>query len=162
MSPCKWSVVRPITGVLDGPAPPRVGRLARARRHFRHEAALETPATREIRRLPHPRSHPGQRGRTQRGGLRHRGAKDLDVEDVGLEAAEEIIGGGAAVDAEGAEGHARLEGHGVEYVAALEGDGLEGRARDVTAAGAARDADEDAARIRVPVRRAEPGEGGHE
>ena len=52
--------------------------------------------------------------------------------------------------------------HHVEHVAHLEGDRLQRRADDVGAGGAAGEADDQAARLRVPVRRAEPGQGRHE
>ena len=45
--------------------------------------------------------------------------------------------------------------HGVQHVAGLVGDGLERGARQVRARGAAREADDRAARVRVPVGRAE-------
>ena len=48
-----------------------------------------------------------------------------------------------------------LPGHQVHDVAHLEGDGLERRAHDVRPGGAAGDADDRAARVRVPVRGAE-------
>ena len=53
-------------------------------------------------------------------------------------------------------GTPRLARHGVEHVAALEGDRLERGARQVRARGAAREADERAARVRDPSR-ARPG-----
>ena len=52
--------------------------------------------------------------------------------------------------------------HRVEQVGHLEGDAFERRAGDVAARGAAGDADDGAARVRVPVRRAQAGERRHE
>jgi glycoprotease/Kae1 family metallohydrolase len=56
----------------------------------------------------------------------------------------------------------RVETHRLEQVGALVGDGLERGARQVRARGAARQAHDRAARVRVPVRRAKAGEGGHD
>jgi hypothetical protein len=52
--------------------------------------------------------------------------------------------------------------HGVEEIGDLEGDAFERGAADVRGAGVSRDADDGAARVGIPMRRAESGKGGHE
>ena len=52
--------------------------------------------------------------------------------------------------------------HGLKHVRGLVGDGLQRRADDVRPARAARKADDGAAAVHIPVRRAQPGEGRHE
>ena len=52
--------------------------------------------------------------------------------------------------------------HGLKHVRGLVGDGLQRRADDVRPARAAREADDGAAAVHVPVRRAQSGEGRHE
>ena len=79
------------------------------------------------------------------------------AELVGLDLAQQVVGGGAAVDPERGQ-----PGHRLEHVAHLERDRLERGAHDVRAGRAAGEADEQAAGVRVPVRGAEPGQRGHE
>ena len=73
-----------------------------------------------------------------------------------------LLADGAAVDAQTAEGTARFGHHGVDDVARLVRQRLERGAHDVRPGHAAGQADERAARRRVPVRRAETDEGRHQ
>ncbi len=52
--------------------------------------------------------------------------------------------------------------HGIEHVGHLEGDALQGGAGDVARLRAAAKANDQAAGVRIPVRRAQAGKGGHE
>ena len=81
---------------------------------------------------------------------------------VGLELHEQVVRRRAAVDAQFRERHAGVALHRVDHVGGLKGDRFERGAREVRARRAAREPDDRAARVRIPVRRAEPGERGHE
>jgi hypothetical protein len=109
-----------------------------------------------------PTARPGEVGGAERGGLGGARADDGHAEQVGLELHEGVVADSAAVDAELAEFAAAVGLHGAEQVGALVGDALERGAGEVAGVAAARQAGDDAARGRVPMRRPEPGEGGHE
>ena len=97
------------------------------------------------------------------GGLR---AHDGDAEHVGLHLHEEIVGGSAAIDAKlvnaQAAGRVGCVGfHGSNDVGNLKCDAFEGGASQVGTGSSASEAEDGATCVRVPVRRAETGEGGH-
>ncbi len=81
---------------------------------------------------------------------------------VGLQLQHEVHRRRATVDAELGEVGAAGDGHGVDDVAGLVHHRLHHRACQVGSRGAAGDAEDGAARIRVPPGRAEPGEGRHD
>ena len=116
----------------------------------------------ELRRvLPNAGGEAREVGRSERRRLRGSRALDRDAEHVGLELHQEVVEARTAVDVEAGQAHLGIVLHGGEDVVHLERQPLERRADDVRLGGAARDAVDGAARILVPVRRAEPREGRH-
>ncbi len=101
-------------------------------------------------------------GGAERGRLRRLGEHDGNAEDVGLELHQPRVRGGAAVDAQLGEGPSACSLHRAHRVMGLVGDRLERRARDVRAGAAAGETDDRPARLRIPVGRAQAGEGGNE
>ena len=85
-----------------------------------------------------------------------------DAEHVGLELHQEVVRRRAAVDAQRLQARAGVGGHRVDDVAGLEGERLERGAHEVRPRDAAGEAEHGAARLGVPVRRAEPDEGRHD
>ena len=110
--------------------------------------------------MPGPaRNAAPEAGRLQRPRRAYHGHRSA----VGLQLAEQVVGRGAAVDRElGQRRRPASRVISVDDVAHLERDRLQGRAREVRAGGAAGDAEDRAAGVRVPVRRAEPGQRRHE
>ena len=102
---------------------------------------------------PEAGGQPGEVRGAQRRRLGDLGNVHRHAEDVGLELHEEVVGGGAAVAAELLEPDRRVPLHRLDHVAGLVGHGLQGGAGDVGARRAAGEADDGAARVRVPVRR---------
>ncbi len=72
---------------------------------------------------------------------------------------QEVVGHRPAVDAQGAQAFAGIALHGVERVAGLVGDGFQGGADQVVGLDSTGQAEHCAARIGVPIGRAESGEG---
>ena len=109
-----------------------------------------------------PTARPARSAAPERGRLGHRGPFDRPVEEIGLELQQQVVGRGAAVGAQDAEPRraARLER--LDQVDDLVGDGLQRGASEVGAGGAGGHARDGATRAGIPVRRAKPGEGGHE
>ena len=91
---------------------------------------------------------------SSRSGRSHR-----DAELVGLQLQQQVVGRRAAVDPQRRRCRARAAS---PHVAHLEGDRLQRGPDEVRAGRAAGDAEDGAARGRVPVRRAEPGQRRHE
>ena len=114
----------------------------------------------------HAGGQAGQVGRAQRGGLGHLRPHHGDAQQVGLELHQQVVDAGAAVHAQlrhrGATGGGGVGGHGLQQRGALEGDALQRRAGDVRHRAAAAQADDGAARVGLPVGRAQAGEGRHE
>ena len=104
----------------------------------------------------------GEVRRAERRRLGRRGAHDGPLQHVGLDLHQQVVRDGAAVDAQLVHAHAGLALHQLDDVERLQRDRLQRRARDVRGRRAARDADDRAARVHVPVRRAEAGERGHD
>ena len=75
---------------------------------------------------------------------------------------EEVVCRGAAVDAQLFRFLTGVLFHGAQEVRRLEGDRFQSGARDVAGVRSARETDDRAARVRVPVRRPQAGERGHE
>src|SRR5262249_21358604 len=112
--------------------------------------------------LPEADGEPGEERGAGRGRLGLRRAHDGDAEEVGERPAEELVLRRAAVDPQLAHAQLRVALHAFDDVARLERHRLERRARQVRLGRPAREADDRAARVGVPVRRPEPDERRHE
>ena len=115
-----------------------------------------------IRRLPDSDGQAGEHRRAHRGRLRDLRAADRLAKDIRLELHQVAIRGGAAVGAQLAHRMRRVGFHRNDHVAHLVGDTVERRADDIGAGRAARDSHDRAARVGVPMRRAEPDERRHD
>ena len=115
-----------------------------------------------VHALPEADGKARQRRCAEGGRLHHFRAVHRNTQQVGLEAKHHVAYARPAVHAQHGDLAACVLPHGVHQVGHLEGDGLEHRAGDVGARRPARHADDAAARVHIPVRRAEAGEGGHE
>ena len=109
---------------------------------------------------PDALGQPGEVGRPERGRLLDDRPRHGHLQIVGLELQQQVVGRGAAVGLEGADRVTGRRAHGRDDVPGLEADRLEHRSGEVAAAGASGDADDRAARVRVPPGAAQPGEGG--
>ena len=83
-----------------------------------------------------------------------------DSKDIRLELHQKVVGRGSSVDSELGDARSAVGFHGPDQVPRLVGDRLECRPHDVRATCASCQARQDAPSVRVPVRRAEPGERG--
>src|SRR5438094_2618863 len=156
------SLNNPLPRALDRAAPSRVERLALVCRHPRLIPRRDRAALLEILcRAPELHAKTGERCRTECGRLADRRNLDRDGQQVRLELHEEGVRGPATVGAQHRE-RRRHGAHRVDEVARLERDALERRANDVRASRTALEADEEAARAWIPVRRAQSGERRHE
>ena len=155
-------VGHPLLRSFDASVPLR-SPCGQVRRRSRHERRVGVPALRRRRRSTTTPPRPGRRGRRRRvrstraprtGGQRARARRPGAGTSRSIRA-------GAAVDPE--LGHRlRGVGDGVDDVGGLPGHRLDRGACDVRARGAAGEAEQRAARVRVPPRRAEAGERGDE
>ena len=152
------------SGPLDGPAASRAYSdcaLIVAHRGLEAPRGIAS-AARARRSRPQADAEPGQIRRAQRRRLLDRGHFDRHAQQVGLKLHQEGVGRAAAVDLQ----HAGWAGRPRAIASARSrdwiGDALQRGARHVRARGAARQADQQAARVHVPVRRAQPDERGHE
>ena len=135
--------------------PQRFRGLSRQRRL---ESPLLPPLTGDgARRGPEADRQSRQIGGAQRGRLGHRRPHDRRTEQIGLDLHQCIVHGGAAIDAQLADRDSRIGRHGVEEIGHLKGDALQRRAGEMARGRAARDADDGAARVRIPMRGAEAG-----
>ena len=82
------------------------------------------------------------------------------TQEIGLRLHEQLVLGHGAVDEEPPEVDPGVAAHALHDLLGLEGDGLEGRAADVAAVRVLREAGDDAASVRSPVRGEETGETG--
>ena len=142
----------PALRALDGVGPAGVARRRPlARSAVGLEAAVQGPGVAQVvGGVPDAGAEAGEERGAEGGGLDDLRPLDGYADLVGLDLAEQVVGGRAAVDAQRTSAEARR--HRVEHVADLEGDRLERGADDVRAGGAAGEADDQAARVRVPVR----------
>ena len=85
---------------------------------------------------------------------------DGDLEDVGLELHEHIVGAGPAVHFQAGQGDAGVGPHGLQHVADLVGDGLQGGPDDVVLVHATGQAHDGPPGVLVPVGGPQAGEGG--
>ena len=86
----------------------------------------------------------------------------MTFKQIGLELQQHRVGRRAAIHLQRRQRQLRFRLHHLEHVARLIRHRIDRRARDVRHLGVARQADDDAARARIPVRRAEPDERRHE
>ena len=115
-----------------------------------------------VGRVPEADRQPGEVRGAERRRLGHLRPHDRHAEQVGLKLHQQLLAGGAAVDAQLRQIDSRVGLHRFEQVGDLEGDALERGAGDVAGGRAAREPDDRAARVGIPVRRAQAGERGHE
>ena len=143
--------------------PPPAQAIGVRGRHGRLEPPLGAPLLCDLfRRSPEPDGESRQVGRADGRRLGHRWPYDGHPEQVGLELHEHVVAGGASVDAQFGKRDARVAMDGIEQVADLIGDALEGGPREVSRVRSPRQADDGAAGVRVPMRRAEARERRHE
>ena len=112
--------------------------------------------------FPEADAETGEVGRTESGGFVDLGADDGDAGDIRLELHEEIIDGGAAIDAEFFDFDAGIGLHGLEDIHGLESDAFEGGAGNMAGVGAAGDAEDGAASGLIPMGGTEADEGWNE
>ncbi len=124
-------------------------------------AARQFAATLGLR-LPEPGAKPRKIRSAKGSCLGDLGAHDRHPQQVGLELHQQVVRGGAAIDAQFTQRLPRVLLHGVQDLGALECDALERGSRDVRPRRSPRESDHRAARIGVPVRAAETGKRGHE
>src|SRR5580658_2226249 len=91
----------PAFGALHGIFPLCAAPIALFGFHERGEALVAaTPGAKIVGTGPESGGEAGEISRAQRGGLRDLRADDGDAEDIGLELHEQIVDGGAAIDAQ--------------------------------------------------------------
>ena len=157
-----------VTGPLPGPARPRprsrpAARPPRPARwpRLHHDLRLRGPdRLGQAGRLPG--AQPGQRGHAQRRGVRRPGHLDRDLQQVGLGLEQQPRPGQPAVRAQRRQRLAEIGGHRPGQQRHRRGQAVQHRADQVRAAGAQAQAEERAAGVRPPVRRAQAGQRGHE
>ena len=152
----------PAARALERPAPVGEQRLALVLAHPRLVAGRLAPHLAHLLAAPAPGRDPGQVGGAERGRLGDLGHDHRGAEHVGLELHQPAVGDRAAVGLQHLEPLPRRRLLGAHRVDRLVGDRLQRRPRQVRAAAAAGEADDRAARVGVPVRRAEPGQRGDE
>ena len=103
----------------------------------------------------------GKSCRTKRGRLDHVRAFDRNTEHIGLKLHQPRIGRRSAVNPQAFEAGPAAFAHHAEYVGRAVRHGLERRARKMRPGASAREPDNRASRIRLPVRRPEPDERGN-
>src|SRR5438270_1657086 len=161
ITPRLWS--RPASGAFDRSLPLLVPLGPLGHRHRRQEGALDRVALgQRVERAPEADAEPGEVGGAETGRLDDGRPVHRRIEHVGLELAEEVVGDGAAIHAEPRQRRLGVGGHRLQHVATLEGDRLQRGARQMRPRGAAREPEDGAARVLIPVRGAEADEGRHE
>ena len=145
---------RPAPTALDGCAPADQQVLALRVVHARLETTVELPHAGElVERGPHAGAESRQERGAQHRGLRDAWPDDRDAQHVRLEAAQQIVRGRTAVDPQLGELDARIRSHRSDHVGGLVGHRLQRGPGEVATVGPARQPDEQAAGVRVPVRR---------
>src|SRR5437867_6100354 len=153
----------PLQRSFDRAAPAVVSTRARGGILPRSAGPLAARAVgQRIQRAPEAGSHASQIRRTQPRRLRHRGPDHGDIEDIRLKLAEEVVGGGTAIDAQPSRDDPGVGGHGLEDVTALVRDRLQRRASEMGGGRAPRQAHDGTPRPHVPVGRAQAHERRHE
>ena len=142
--------------------PAGVARRARLGVQLRLEAAGALPGPGEALQPPEEAvSQARQAGRAERRGLGHHRAFDRDVQGIGQGLQQPVVGDHAAVDPQRVQLPGAVGRHRLEQVAGLVADRLERGAGQFRRAAGAGQAEDRAARVRVPVGRPQAGEGGH-
>src|SRR5918997_6484344 len=150
----------PILGPGYGLLPPAVEPLALLLAHLRLVAAPETPPALDlVAVLPEADREPGKIRGTERRGLQRLGHLDRRPEDVRLELHHPAVGRGPAVCLEGRDVYARVRLHRLDGVAGLVAHALERGPREVRPRAAAREPEDGAPGVRVPVWGSETDEG---
>ena len=130
--------------------------------HRRLPGAVNLPVAAQVVQVgPVAHGQPGCVRRAERGGLRHHGSHHRHAQDVGLELHQQRVVDHAAVNLERGKLHAGILLHGVQHFARLVGGGLQRGAADVALVDEARQPDDGAAGVGLPIGREEAGEGGH-
>ena len=111
--------------------------------------------------LPVAHGQAGEVGSAQGRGFGHAGAHHNGVEHIGLKLHQQLVRRGAAVHAQLGNAEVRVGFHGLEHIHRLVSNGFHGGAGNVRRFRGPRNAKDGAPRIRVPVRRAQPGKGRH-
>ena len=119
-------------------------------------------AAQHLQVRPVPDREAGRVRRAQRHRLRPQRALDRHVEHVGHELHEQVVRRHPAVDLQPGDGQARVGVHRVDDLARLPPGGLQHRAGQVAAGDVGGQPDHDAAGLRVPARRVQPGERRHD
>src|SRR5262245_31571763 len=114
---------QPSFGLLYRAPPAIVPRRPRRFVQSRLEAPLEGPAlAHRVGRAPDSAAQPGQVRGAERGRLDDARPQHRDVQKIGLELTEEVVGGRAAIDPEPLNRGPGVGGHRLQHVAALERD----------------------------------------
>ena len=112
--------------------------------------------------MPHTGRESGKIACAERGRFADDRTANRAVRNIALELHQEAVAAGTAVHRKGGEGSAGIAFHGGQQVVHLIGDGLLCGADNVLAGRAARQTDETAACVHIPMRRAQTGECRHE
>ena len=153
----------PVLRAAQGLVPFRAPSGSLRRRHRGVESLVDAPVARQrLGRIPEAHGEAREVRRAQRGRFGHLRPHDRNTKQVGLELHQRVVGGGAAVHPELLQRDAGVAVHGLEQIGDLESDALDGGPRDMAGRRASRDPHDRAARVRIPVRRPESGEGRHE
>ena len=99
--------------------------------------------------------------RAQRRYFSHLRTFNAGTQNVGLELHQEVVGYRTAVHAQGVQTNAGVRLHRFQHVARLVGDGFQGRTNNVVRVHTARQAENRAAGVRIPVRCAQTGKRWH-
>ena len=126
-------------------------------RNSRSRCQMSRPAHRRSAQTPVAR--PARKAAPKRGRFEISRPLDRELEDVGEELAQPGVGRHSAVDPQRRRRGAPSPRHGLDQVERLIGDRLERGAGEMRAGRVERQAEDRAARIRVPMRRAEADEG---
>lgn len=120
----------------------------------RREAAESARVLLQLRHaVPESDAEPGKVGGAESRSLDAVGALHRHADYVALELHEEVVRRSAAVHPQRVEGDSGVALHRVQHIRRLVGERLERRAHDVLSVHAARQSENRAARILVPVRR---------
>src|SRR5581483_7947693 len=157
------ALLRPLQRAFHGALPAGVEAVALILAHLWLEGAVDSPVFRDLlRAVPETYGDTCEVGGTEGGGFGNLRTLDGHAQNVSLELHEQVIDDRAAIDAQSLKTDATVGCHGFEDLAGLVAHGLQRGAGDMAGGRAARQADDGATRIGVPVGRAEADEGGYE
>jgi len=111
---------------------------------------------------PNANAEAGQHRGAEGGCLQHARPVQGDTGKIRLHLQQQVVGGSATIDADIAQWRAHVRRHRFENVALTVGDGFQRRACQMRARAAAAEPVDQAARLRPPVRRTQPGMGGND